>query len=95
MIETALAAVVFTACVLALLHMVIRPRWRRRVDALALRLWFALRRTPQWIRSWSGSRRGAAKAAEAAEAAEAAIRRARGAGRLKSVPKPPHDKTLH
>jgi len=88
MIEPVLAAIVLAACVLALLHMLIGPRRRQRVDAAALRLWFALRRGVRSAWHWRASRR------KAASAAEAAIRRARSADHLKVVPKSPQDK-LH
>jgi|APDOM4702015023_1054809.scaffolds.fasta_scaffold252157_2 hypothetical protein len=88
MFEPVLAAIVLAACVLALLHMAIGPRRRQRVDAAALRLWFALRRSLRSAWHWRASRR------KAADAAEAAIRRARSAEHLRVVPKPPQDK-LH
>lgn len=86
MFETVLAAIGLAACVLGLLHMVIGPRRRQRVNTAALRLWLALRRFAHAAWHWRASRR------KAANAADAAIRRARGADHLKVVPKPPRDK---
>ena len=88
MFASVLAALVLAACVLALLHMAIGPRWRQRVDAAARRLRLALRHSLHALWHWRDSRR------QAAEAADAAIQRARRAKHLKVVPKPPQD-TLH